>query len=123
MIFLSTSLNLNTPLAFYILYSSGILYLPYRQFSYALSYFGIFYFAHWWSTICSGHTVPRAIGVAREVAFVTLRCHIMFDRYYCIDEGYSGSSWNLVIKCSNIDILLSCFDISQVDIIELASRS
>ena len=38
-------------------------------------------------------------------------------------EGCSGSSWNLVIKCSNIDILLSCFEISQVDIIELASDS
>ena len=38
-------------------------------------------------------------------------------------EGCSGSSWNLVIKCSNTDMLLSCFDRSQVDIIELASRS
>ena len=36
-----------------------------------------------------------------------------------MNEGCSGSSWNLVIKCSNIDILLSCFDISQVDIMEL----
>ena len=38
-------------------------------------------------------------------------------------EGCSGSSWNLVIKCSNIDILCSYFEISQVDIIELASHS
>ena len=38
-------------------------------------------------------------------------------------EDCSGSSWNLVIKCSNIDILFSCFEISQVDIIELASCS
>ena len=37
--------------------------------------------------------------------------------------GCSGSSWNLVIKCSNIYIILSCFEISQVDINELASRS
>ena len=41
---------------------------------------------------------------------------------YCY-EGCSGSLWYSVIKCSNIDIFLSCFDISQVDIIELASRS
>ena len=32
-----------------------------------------------------------------------------------------GNSRNLVIKCSNIDIHLSCFEISQMDIIELAS--
>ena len=37
--------------------------------------------------------------------------------------GCSGSSWNLVIKCSNIYIILSFFEISQVDINELASRS
>ena len=41
-------------------------------------------------------------------------------RYY---EGCSGSSWNLVIKVSNIDIILSFFDIAQVDINELSSRS
>ena len=35
-------------------------------------------------------------------------------------EGCSGSSWNLVIKCSNINILHSYFEILQVDIIELA---
>ena len=35
----------------------------------------------------------------------------------------SGSSWNLVIKCSNIDILNSYFEILQVDIIELAPNS
>ena len=35
----------------------------------------------------------------------------------------SGSSWNLVIKCSNIDILHSHFEISQVDIIESAPHS
>ena len=40
-----------------------------------------------------------------------------------INRKISGSSWNLVKKCSNIDILLSCFDISHVDITELASRS
>ena len=45
-----------------------------------------------------------------EVAFLTMY------------EGCSGSSWNLVIKCSNIDNLLSCFEISQVDI-ELVSHS
>ena len=40
-------------------------------------------------------------------------------------EGYPGSSCNLVIKCSNIDIrlLFSCFEESQVDIMELASHS
>ena len=31
-------------------------------------------------------------------------------------EGSSVSSCNLVIKCSNIDILLSCCEISQEDI-------
>ena len=41
----------------------------------------------------------------------------------CSYEGCSGSSWNLVITCSNIDILFLCIEISQVDIIELASRS
>ena len=38
-------------------------------------------------------------------------------------EGCSGSSWNLGIKCSNIDILHSYFEISQVDTIELAPHS
>ena len=36
-------------------------------------------------------------------------------------EGYSRSSWNLVVKCSNIFIILSFFEISEVDIYELAS--
>ena len=36
--------------------------------------------------------------------------------------GCSGSSWNLVIKVSNIDIILSCFDISQVDIFKEKAR-
>ena len=40
-----------------------------------------------------------------------------------IYEGCSGSSWNLVIKCSNVDILHSYFEISQMGIIELASHS
>ena len=38
-------------------------------------------------------------------------------------EGCSGSSLNLVIKCSNINILHSYFEILQVDIIELAPHS
>ena len=38
-------------------------------------------------------------------------------------EGCSRSSWNLVIKCSNIDILNSYFEISQVDIVELAPHT
>ena len=38
-------------------------------------------------------------------------------------EGCSGSSWNLVIKCSNIDILLSYFEIPQVDIIDFVHHS
>ena len=38
-------------------------------------------------------------------------------------EGCLGISWNLVIKCSNTDILYSYFEISQVDIIQLASHS
>ena len=38
-------------------------------------------------------------------------------------EGYSGSSWNLVVKCSNIFIILSFFEISEVDIYELVSGS
>ena len=38
-------------------------------------------------------------------------------------EGCSGSSWNLVIKFSFIDIILSFFEISQVNINELTSRS
>ena len=53
----------------------------------------------------------------KNVKIISLMLSVMFY------EGYSGSSWNLVIKCSNTVILLSCFDISQVDIIELASRS
>ena len=40
-----------------------------------------------------------------------------------IYEGCSESSWNLVIKFSNINIILSFYEILQVDIYELASRS
>ena len=40
-----------------------------------------------------------------------------------IYAGCSESSWNLVIKVSNIDIILSFFDISQVGINELTSSS
>ena len=43
--------------------------------------------------------------------------------YIYIYEGCSGSSWNLVIKCSNIDIRHSHFGISQVDINKLAPHS
>ena len=51
---------------FYIFYlASNSLLLPF-------SYFWNFHLAHSWSTICSGHTVPREMGVAREEAFVTL---------------------------------------------------
>ena len=65
-------------------------------------------------------------------------CHIFlrnceawkFETWYTCGQwacivyvGCSGSSWNLVIKCSNIYIILSFFEISQVDINELASRS
>ena len=38
-------------------------------------------------------------------------------------EGCSGSSWNSVIKCSNIYISFSFFEILQVDFNELTSRS
>ena len=38
-------------------------------------------------------------------------------------EGCSESSWNLVIRFSNINIILSFYDISQVGIYELASCS
>ena len=40
------------------------------------SYYRNFHLAHSWSTICSVHTVPREMGVARGEAFVTLRCQI-----------------------------------------------
>ena len=33
-----------------------------------------FHLLHSWSTICSGHTVPREMGVARREAFVTFGC-------------------------------------------------
>ena len=50
---------------------------------------------------------------------------IFFDKMtaFWTYEGCSGSSWNLVIKCSNVDILHSYFEISRVDIIELAPHS
>ena len=50
-------------------------------------------------------------------------CNVMFKSAHILYEGCSGSSWNLVIKCSNIDILLLGFEISQVDIIKLAPHS
>ena len=39
----------------------------------------------------------------------------------CLYESCSESSWNLVIKFSNINIIFSFYEISQVDIYELAS--
>ena len=47
-------------------------------------------------------------------------CQTGVSSYY---EGCSESLWNLVIKFSNINIILSFYEISQVDIFELASRS
>ena len=52
--------------------------------------------------------------------------HFLDKRLTCrsvVYVGCSGSSCNLVIKDLNIDINLSLFDISQVDINELTSRS
>ena len=46
----------------------------------------------------------------------------LFQNYFTY-EGYSESSWNLVKKFSFIDIILSFFEISQVDINELTSCS
>ena len=63
--------------------------------------------------------LPALLIAVREIPQESLG----FSPFELLYEGCSGSSWNFVIKCSNIDILLSCFDISQVDIIELASRS
>ena len=40
------------------------------------NYFWNFHLAHSWSTICSGHTVPREMGVPRGEAFLTLLCQI-----------------------------------------------
>ena len=56
---------------------------------------------------------------------IALKSHQKYDRSAGVYmyEGCSGSSWNLVIKCSNIDILHSYFEISQVDIIELAPHT
>ena len=62
--------------------------------------------------------------VFSDMKFVSLLIYlddiIVFGQTYV---GRSGSSWNLVIKRSNIYIILSFFEISQVDIYELASRS
>ena len=64
----------------------------------------------------TGHDVWTSVSAT---CCLSLTVSILDEAY----EGCSGSSWNLVIKCSNIDIPLSCFNISQVDIFELASRS
>ena len=63
----------------------------------------------------------RLISVSAKTLYVFIRNHV--ESFNVTYVGCSGSSWNLVIKISNIDIILSLFDISQVDINGVISHS
>ena len=62
-----------------------------------------------WKQTVETYDLPQLINIP---ARITDHSETIIDLY----KGCSGSSWNLAIKVSNIDIILSCFDISQVDI-------
>ena len=51
---------------------------------------------------------------------VSMNYNIRFQNVFVMTnyEGYSESSWNLIIKCSNINKILPFFETSQVDINE-----
>ena len=69
--------------------------------------------------LCSGKTakLKDLFPTERDCGF-NAQLYSEFSNFFY--ESCSGSSWNLVIKCSNIDNFHSYFEISQVDIIELA---
>ena len=57
-----------------------------------------------------------------EIKFVLLPISLTLFSGKGTYVGCSGSSWNLVINFLFMDIILSFFPISQVDITELTSR-